>query len=92
MTKSQWIDAAAKESGMTKKQLNDAYDALAKVFGERIAEGESVQLSGFGTFSVRTRDARMGRNPKTGEALEIPSTRRLVFLPAKTLKDKINEA
>ncbi|MBQ8416935.1 MAG: HU family DNA-binding protein [Clostridia bacterium] len=92
MTKSQWIDAAAKESGMTKKQLNDAYDALAKVFGERIAEGESVQLSGFGTFSVRKREARTGRNPKTGETLQIPSTRRLVFLPAKTLKEKINEA
>lgn len=92
MTKSQWIDAAAKESGMTKKQLNDAYDALASVFCEKIAEGESVQLSGFGSFSVRTREARTGRNPKTGETLQIPSTRRLVFLPAKTLKEKINEA
>lgn len=92
MTKSQWIDAAAKESGMTKKQLSDAYDVLAKTFCEKIAQGESVQLSGFGTFSVRKRDARTGRNPKTGETLQIPSTRRLVFLPAKTLKDKINEA
>ena len=92
MTKSQWINIAAKECGMTKKQMNDAYDALEKVFLETLTEGESVRLSGVGSFSVRTRASRTGRNPKTGETLEIPATRRVVFLPAKTLKEKINEA
>lgn len=92
MTKSQWIHTAAKECGMTQKQMNEAYDALAKVFLDTLTAGESIQLSGVGSFSVRTRAARAGRNPKTGENLEIPSTRRVVFLPAKTLKEKINEA
>ncbi len=92
MTKSQWIEAAAKQSGLTKKQMTEAYDALAQTFQKTILAGESVQISGFGSFAVRTKEAHKGRNPKTNEILDIPASRRLVFLPAKTLKDKLNEA
>lgn len=91
MTKSQWIDRAAKNSGMTKKQLEAAYDALAEVFYETLQNGETVQLSGFGSFSVRTKEEHTGRNPKTNEIITIPASRRLVFLCGKKMKEKINE-
>ena len=92
MTKSQWIDRAAKESGMTKKQMEQAYDALFATLEDTLAAGEAVQITGFGSFNVRTSAARMGRNPKTNEAIQIPASRRVVFLPGKKLKDKVNEA
>ena len=92
MTKSQWIDRAAKESGMTKKQMEQAYDALLATLEDTLAAGEAVQITGFGSFNVRTSAARMGRNPKTNEAIQIPASRRVVFLPGKKLKEKVNEA
>ena len=92
MTKTQWIDRAAKESGMTKKQLEQAYDALFTTLENTLAEGETVQITGFGSFAVRQSAARMGRNPKTNEAIQIPASRRVVFLPGKKLKEKVNEA
>ncbi len=92
MTKSQWIDRAAKNSGMTKKQLEQAYDALLATLEDTLAAGETVQITGFGSFAVRQSAARMGRNPKTNEAIQIPASRRVVFLPGKKLKEKVNEA
>lgn len=92
MTKSQWIDSAAKAAGMTKKQMEQAYDALQATLEATLASGESVQVTGFGTYAVRQTPARMGRNPKTNEAIQIPASRRVVFLPGKKLKEKINEA
>ena len=92
MTKSQWIDRAAKQSGMTKKQMEQAYDALLATLEDTLAAGEAVQITGFGSFNVRTSAARMGRNPKTNEAIQIPASRRVVFLPGKKLKEKVNEA
>jgi DNA-binding protein HU-beta len=92
MTKSQWIEKAAKQSGISKKDLGAAYDALYVAFEDTLISGESVQITGFGTFAVREKAAYTARNPKTGEPVEIPASRRVVFLPGKTLKDKINEA
>ena len=91
MTKSQWIEAAAKNSGMTKKEMAEAYRALSDVFYECLMSGETVQISGFGTFEVRERESYAARNPKTGESIDMPATRRIAFLPGKTLKEKINE-
>ncbi len=91
MTKSQWIDRAAKNSGMTKKQLEQAYDALASAFCDALQSGETVQISGLGSFSVRTKEAHTGRNPKTNETITIPTSRRLVFLCGKKMKETINE-
>ena len=92
MTKSQWIEKTAKQTGMSKKDLTAAYEALFNVFEETLTAGESVQITGFGTFAVREKAAYTARNPKTGEPVAIPASRRVVFLPGKTLKDKINEA
>ena len=92
MTKSQWIEKTAKKTGMSKKDLTAAYDAFFNVFEETLIAGESVQITGFGTFAVREKAAYTARNPKTGAPVEIPASRRVVFLPGKTLKDKINEA
>ncbi len=92
MTKSQWIEKTAKKSGISKKDLNAAYDALYGALEETLIAGESVQITGFGTFAVREKASYTARNPKTGEPVEIPASRRVVFLPGKTLKDKINEA
>ena len=91
MTKSQWIEAAAKNSGMTKKEMAEAYRALSDTFYACLMSGESVQISGFGTFEVRERESHSARNPKTGESVTMPATRRIAFLPGKTLKEKINE-
>ena len=90
MTKSQWIEKAAKQSALTKKELTDAYQALSKVLIESLCDGESVQISGLGTFSVRCKEEHTARNPKTGELLSVPPSRKVVFLPGKTLKEKIN--
>ncbi|MBQ9797549.1 MAG: HU family DNA-binding protein [Clostridia bacterium] len=91
MKKSEWIDAAAKESGMTKKQMTAAYASLEKVLQDAIMRGEEVQISGFGTFVVRNKEVHTGRNPKTNEIIQIPASRQVAFLPGKTLKEKINE-
>ena len=91
MKKSEWISRAAKNSGMTKKQVEQAYDALEDVLVEALQSGEAVQISGFGSFEVRTKEARTGRNPQTNEIIEIPASRRLVFLCGKKMKETINE-
>ena len=90
MTKSQWIETAAKNSGLTKKEVSDAYQALYGVLIDRLCDGESVQISGLGTFSVREKSTHVARNPKTGELLSVPQSRKVVFLPGKTLKEKID--
>ena len=92
MTKNQIIEQVAKETGMTKKSVAEVLDAASKAVDSALVAGESVQIAGFGIFSVKQKDAYTGRNPKTGEPVEIAASRRVVFLPGKTLKDKINEA
>ena len=89
MNKTELIAIAAENTGMTKKDtervLNAALDAitLARV------RGEKVQLSGFGTFETKDREARVGRNPHTKEAVEIPAPRVPAFKASKVLKDNI---
>ena len=90
MTKKQLIERAAKESGMTKKTLNEAYDALLKAIEDTLVEGEGVQISGFGGFAVKAQSARTRRNPRTNEPVEIPASRRLTFSVSKAMKDKLN--
>jgi len=89
MNKSELIAITAENAGMTKKDtermLNAAIDAITLA----LEKGEKVQLSGFGTFEVKTREARIGRNPHTKEAVEIPATRVPAFKASKALKDTI---
>jgi nucleoid DNA-binding protein len=66
--------------------------AILKIIESQISNHESVQLSGFGTFTVKSRSARVGRNPKTGESIEIASSVGVRFIPGKSFKDQVNEA
>ena len=92
MTKTQLIEKIAKENGWTKKQVAETVDAtLAAVEGTLIS-GEAVQIFGFGTFAVKEVAAHTGRNPSTGEAVEIAASRKLTFSASKAIKDKLNES
>ena len=90
MNKTQLIQKIAENGNMTKKDAEVALNAVVAAISDAVAAGEKVQLSGFGSFDVKARDARTGRNPKTGEAVEIAASKRVVFTAAQALKDKIN--
>ena len=90
MTKTQLVDKIAKDTELTKKQAAEAVDAMIAAMQDALAAGESVQLVGFGGFSVKEVAARTGRNPKTNETVEIPASRRVTFSASKTLKEKVN--
>ncbi len=88
MTKQDLIDAVA-ESGMSKKQAAEAVEAVFDSIKGALAEGEKVSLVGFGSFSVKKRAAREGRNPRTGEPLKIKAKNVPVFKAGKALKDAV---
>ena len=88
--KKQLISKAAKLSGMTKKDTAKAMDALLEAIEDSLLNGEEVQLSGFGSFSVKEIAAHVGRNPKTNQEIELPASKRVVFSVSKVLKDKLN--
>ncbi len=90
MNKTQLIQKIAENGNMTKKDAEVALKAVIDAISDGVAAGEKVQVSGFGSFDVKARDARMGRNPKTGEAVEIAASKRVVFTAAQVLKDKLN--
>ena len=89
MTKAEMIVAVAEKAGMTKKDAEKAVNATFDTVTDALCSGEKVQLVGFGGFETKTREARMGRNPKTKESIEIPATTVPVFKAGKALKDKI---
>lgn len=90
MNKTQLIQKIAENGNMTKKDAELALKAVTDAIAEAVASGEKVQVTGFGSFDVKAREARVGRNPKTGEPVEIAASKRVVFTPAQTLKEKIN--
>ncbi len=90
MNKSQLIDAVVAKSGMKKKDAEVALNALTASIAEAMKNGEKVQLVGFGTFEVKERGARTGRNPKTGETIEVPASKHPAFSASKALKDQLN--
>ena len=87
MNKTELIAIAAENAGMTKKDTERMLNAAIDAITEALSRGEKVQLSGFGTFEVKDREARVGRNPHTKEAVEIPATRVPAFKDSKSLKD-----
>ena len=89
MTKSDIIDELAKRTGFKKKVAESVVDALFDIIEESLASGEKVQISGFGTFELRERGARNGRNPFTGEPMVIGPTRHVSFNIGRTLKERI---
>ena len=90
MNKSQLIDAVALKSGMKKKEAELAVNAVTEVIVDALKNGEKVQLVGFGTFEVKNREARICRNPKTGEAISAPASKHPAFSASKALKDQLN--
>ena len=91
MNKTELIAAAAEQTGMTKKDTEKALNAAFDVIAAALSKGEKVQVSGFGIFEVKEREARMGRNPRTGEAMEIAASRTPTFKASKTLKDAMEK-
>ena len=91
MNKTELIAEIAKKSGLSKKDAEKALNATLDTVTETLAAGEKVQLGGFGGFEVKNREARMGRNPKTKETIEIPASKLPVFKAGKALKDKVAE-
>jgi len=89
MNKAELIEEVASQTGLTKRTAREAVDAVVSAISDCLAKGEKVTLVGFGTFGVRQRKARTGRNPRTGAALQIPAKRVARFIPGKTLKEKI---
>ena len=88
MNKTELINAITAE-GLTKKDAEKALNALTGAIGDALAKGEAVQLMGFGTFCVKERAAREGRNPRTGETVKIAASKVPVFKAGKGLKDKV---
>ena len=91
MNKTELIAAAAEQTGLTKKDTEKALNAVFDVIASALSKGEKVQVSGFGIFEVKEREARMGRNPRTGEAMEIAASRTPTFKASKTLKDAMEK-
>lgn len=90
MTKNQIIEQVAQATGMTKKSVAEVFDAISATVDNALVAGETVQIAGFGAFSVKEKAAYTGRNPRTNEPVEIPASRRVTFSASKTLKDKLN--
>lgn len=89
MNKTELIAEIAGKSGLSKKDAEKALTAVVDTITDVIVKGDKVQLVGFGSFETKCREARMGRNPKTKEAIEIPATRVPVFKAGKALKDVV---
>lgn len=87
MNKTALIDAIAAKAGLTKKDAGVVLDAVLDSITGALKSGDKVQLIGFGTFEVRKRAARMGKNPQTGADVKIPATKVPVFKAGKALKD-----
>ena len=86
MTKSEFVDEVAKRSGLTKREAGAAVDAFLEAIESTLSRGGEVSFSGFGKFSVSQRSAREGRNPATGERIQIASSRVPKFTAATRLK------
>ena len=89
MNKSELINAVAEKAALSKKDSEAAVSAVLDVISAALAEGDEVRLVGFGTFEVKKREARIGRNPKTKETIKIPASKVPAFKPGKALKDTV---
>src|SRR5579864_1971532 len=91
MTKADLIEGLANKLGLNKNEAERAVNMVLDDVINALKQGERVNISGFGTFSVSTRQARTGRNPKTGESIQITASRSAKFKAGKQLKDSLNE-
>ena len=89
MNKTELVDAVATKSELTKQDSKKAVDALFETISNTLAKEEKIQLVGFGTFEIRERAERTGRNPQTGEQMTIPASKSPAFKPGKELKEAV---
>ena len=90
MNKNDLISAVTSTSGTSKADAAKAVDAVCNVITDALSRGEEVRLTGFGSFSVANRSARVGRNPRTGEPINIPASKQPKFKAGKQLKGAVN--
>ena len=90
MNKGELIDAVAASAGLSRADATKAVDGVLDTITRTLSGGDTVSLVGFGTFSVKHRAARMGRNPRTGEAIQIAASKVPGFKAGKALKDAVN--
>ena len=90
LMKADIVSSVIEQTGLSKKEANAAVDAFVATVREALSNGDSIGLIGFGTFEVRTRAARQGRNPQTGATLAIPEKNVPAFKPGKQLRDAVS--
>ena len=90
MNKTELVANVADKTGTTKREAEKAVNAVFAALQQAMVEGDKVQLIGFGTFEVKERAARKGRNPRSGGTIEIPASKNPVFKAGKALKDAVN--
>ena len=91
MNKTELVAIVAEKSGLAKKDAERVVSATFETITAQMMKGEKVQISGFGIFEVKEREARVGRNPRTKEAIEIPASKVPAFKASKTLKDTVSK-
>lgn len=90
MTKAQLVEEVARAADLTKKHAEMVVNTVFESIVSSLKDGEKIELRGFGSFRIRHRGARIGRNPKTGERVEVPPKRIPYFKPGKDLKEMLN--
>lgn len=91
MTKADLVNKVFEQIGGTKKEASDLVEKLFDMMKSTLVGGESIKVSGFGNFIVRSKRSRVGRNPQTGESIEISARRVLTFKPSQVLRDSVNK-
>ncbi len=91
MNKTDLVNAVSEKTGITKRDSESAVSAVIESITEALENGDKVQIVGFGTFEVRQRNARTGRDPRTKETIEIKASKAPAFKPGKALKDTLNK-
>ncbi len=91
MNKNELVASVAEKAGLTKKDAEKAVNAFVETVQQSLVEGNKIQMIGFGTFEVKERAARTGRNPRTNEEIQIPASKNPVFKAGKALKDAVNK-
>ena len=89
MNKTEFINAVAEKEGIEKKCAENAVNAVFATIAQELAKGEKIQLVGFGTFEIRERAEKQGRNPRTGETMTVPASKVPAFKAGKALKDAV---
>lgn len=90
MNKSELIDAAASSADLPKADVQKALESVLDEITQAVKKGDKVALTGFGNFELRERAARTGRNPQTGEEMQVPASKSPAFKPGKAFKDAVN--